>query len=153
MAIKSINAMLEEVKSIPDVNNVVQSGLVTFSNKIEEFFLLEWGVSHIQKKIKYLSKFGVSTNSTPGLKYAYNQIFDTRKRKRQHIAKGHDDYKKYIIFLTDGENSSPNIDNKESLFYCNEAKRRGAIVYAIGVQVTRLLTNFLGHVLRQTGFI
>ncbi|PWL04442.1 hypothetical protein DJ468_02100, partial [Candidatus Liberibacter asiaticus] len=76
MAIKSINAMLEEVKLIPDVNNVVQSGLVTFSNKIEEFFLLEWGVSHLQRKIKYLSKFGVSTNSTPGLKYAYNQIFD-----------------------------------------------------------------------------
>ncbi|XCD68666.1 VWA domain-containing protein [Candidatus Liberibacter asiaticus] len=135
MAIKSINAMLEEVKLIPDVNNVVQSGLVTFSNKIEEFFLLEWGVSHLQRKIKYLSKFGVSTNSTPGLKYAYNQIFDMQGM-RQHCNTEDANYKKIIVFMTDGENLSTKED-QQSLYYCNEAKKRGAIVYAIGIRVIR----------------
>ncbi|ACT57306.1 VWA domain-containing protein [Candidatus Liberibacter asiaticus] len=132
VATRSIREMLDIIKSIPDVNNVVRSGLVTFSSKIVQTFPLAWGVQHIQEKINRLI-FGSTTKSTPGLEYAYNKIFDA-KEKLEHIAKGHDDYKKYIIFLTDGENSSPNIDNKESLFYCNEAKRRGAIVYAIGVQ-------------------
>ncbi|WP_354688025.1 vWA domain-containing protein [Candidatus Liberibacter africanus] len=141
IAIKNISDILHNLQKYVNVDKVIRSGLVTFSTYIVDTIPLEWGVRGIEQKIPDI-RLVYDTNSTPGLKYAYNQIFDENEEFLHH-SRGHDDYKKYIIFLTDGRNNDPE-QNIHSKWFCNEAKKKGAIVYVIDINETDpYAVNFL----------
>ncbi|ONI60245.1 vWA domain-containing protein [Candidatus Liberibacter solanacearum] len=140
VAKRSINELLNKISLIPDVNNVVRSGMVTFDSSIKQTFPLAWGIKNLQKGIENI-KIGMATNSTYALKYAYDTIFSD-KELHAHQTKKRSEYKKYIIFVTDGSNTRPQNDI-DSLYYCNKAKKEGAMIYAIGIQTTDRANNFL----------
>ncbi|WP_354688026.1 vWA domain-containing protein [Candidatus Liberibacter africanus] len=129
-----LNAMLKRIEKISNVKNVVRTGLVTFADKVVESLPLDWGIKRLVKSMRNM-KFGINTDSTPGMQYAYDQIFD-KKATSEHRSRGHEKHKKYIIFLTDGENNSMDSDFK-SLSICNMAKEQGAIIYTIDIQYAK----------------
>ncbi|MEG8098838.1 VWA domain-containing protein [Candidatus Liberibacter brunswickensis] len=150
VATKYIISMLDNMGKKIDVNNFIRSGLVTFSDKIVEIVPLSWGIKNVRSKIKNVIVEG-GTNTTPGLRYAYNEIFSL-KEVASHLSKGHNTYKKNIIFLTDGDNNTLG-SNYDSLKLCKAAKEQGAVIYAIGIQIDSETANkFLEHCASQNGF-
>ncbi|AKK19665.1 VWA domain-containing protein [Candidatus Liberibacter africanus] len=133
LAKECIHIILNSLKCISDVKNVVRTGLVTFAEKIMESIPLDWGIKHLKRKMDNFN-MGYSTNSTPGLEYAYNQIFGLQTQRIFLAENSY--YKKFIIFVTDGDNSREK-ENEKSLYYCNEAKKKGAIIYSVGIRVLK----------------
>lgn len=125
-AVKSLLDTLD--KADPD-HNVIRTGADAYSSDAFAPSDLDWGVAKASKYVADMDAEG-GTNSTAAFKEAVDSLLDPMEDTR-HKNKNGLVPKKYIVFMTDGENNS-NSDDTKTLAQCKRAKDKGVKVYTVG---------------------
>ncbi|HTO33994.1 MAG TPA: TadE/TadG family type IV pilus assembly protein [Pararhizobium sp.] len=144
-ALKTAGAsLLLELKTADSTSTLVRTGGVSYNNTMQAESPLAWGVTGVSSYVGNLTATG-STDSSAAFKNSYNSLLAKNsagalKEEAEHKLKNGQVPKKYIVFMTDGENnyydgkqSAANGDKSdtETLDYCTKAKTAGFTVFTI----------------------
>ncbi|MBL0849129.1 MAG: VWA domain-containing protein [Candidatus Liberibacter ctenarytainae] len=120
--------LLDHLQSNSKIQDVLRAGAVTFNEKLDREFPLRWDIKTLKQDIQSIGATG-RTNSAPAMELAEKRLFSV-KEGMEHRRKGHKEYKKDVIFLTDGENSVVG-SNEETITICNRIKAQKGTIYEI----------------------
>lgn len=132
-ALKLATAVL--LKSLEDADpthEYVRTGAVSFNEKKQAEEPLAWGTAEVSGYVNELTATG-TTNSGDAMQLAYTQLA-MRSENEAHLAMNEQVPKKYIVFMTDGENNVNGADSKTRVA-CGEAKKAKMEVYSIALMV------------------
>ncbi|MCY0094313.1 vWA domain-containing protein [Hoeflea ulvae] len=79
------------------------------------------------------------TNSEDAMHWAYDQIVSSTEINEHYSKNGSKDPKKFIVFMTDGENSTGSswrndYADSQTIKYCDKAKDEGVTIFAVAFQ-------------------
>ncbi|AHA28181.1 vWA domain-containing protein [Candidatus Liberibacter americanus] len=147
---KAMLLLLDTIESLPNVTKRFYMGLIGYTEKIVKQISPSWGGEDIREyTLKGMDavKFA-ETDSSPAMKKAYkiltadertnffNRIFLTRFKVPSTS------FRKYIVFLTDGENNNVSSD-KRTLKTCNKAKNHSIRIFTISINAPAVGVNLL----------
>ncbi|AMC12481.1 vWA domain-containing protein [Liberibacter crescens] len=133
----AVFGLVRHFDSLENSAEKIRMGAVAFDGTVKSKSPMNWGTKHIKDYFINLESTGGSTNSTPALYSAYKML-SAAQEDLIHKAKNNQNIKKYIIFLTDGEND-PGF-NETSIPICKAAKAKGIRIFAIGFSLEALST-------------
>jgi Flp pilus assembly protein TadG/uncharacterized protein YegL len=118
-------------------NKYVRMAAVSYNGSMQTPTPLNWGESAVQTYVSALTPTS-STNSSTAMATAYSALSGTSE-DQIHLAKnGVTNPKKYIVFMTDGENTMPNNSSQINVAAdtstkatCDAARTAGITVYTI----------------------
>lgn len=122
-------AMFAKFEKADPKKMYMRFGSVAYSDVQESNSPLAWGVEGSRANINDLEAVG-GTNSADAFKTAYQALSALTEVTTHTLKNGVLLPKKYLVFMTDGENNSGSADTK-TLQYCTAAKNLGIIVYSI----------------------
>ncbi len=136
--------LLLQLKTADSTSTLVRTGSVSYNNAMQTASSLAWGTSAVSTYVNALTATG-ATDSSAAFKNSYNSLMAKNsagalKEEAEHKIKNGQVPKKYIVFMTDGENnyyngtqSSANGDKSdaETLKYCASARTAGITVFSI----------------------
>jgi Flp pilus assembly protein TadG/uncharacterized protein YegL len=126
-AVSGLFAQFE--KADPD-HKYIRTGAVSYNSDDDNNpSAMAWGSSAAGSYVKALN-YGGGTSSTEAFKRAVTAITDPLE-DTYHKNKNGLTPKKFILFMTDGENSDTSDDSK-TLTACKAAKDKGVTVYTVG---------------------
>ncbi|MBY7649920.1 MAG: hypothetical protein C4617_05530 [Candidatus Liberibacter europaeus] len=126
-AMKSaVNLLVNKLETRPNHHDKIKLGAVSFAAEVDKTFDISSGTKSFMKKVYDLdlAKKGYSTNSHYAMAKGYKMLSDIMKSKETS--------KNYIVFVTDGANSSKD-SNNNTISTCIAAKRDGIEIFAIAI--------------------
>lgn len=108
--------------------NRARSGAIAYDSYVTKPELIDWGT---QQTTAYTNGLvaGGGTDSSGAMKEALKYV-SAFKEKKSHEDENGVSPKRYIVFMTDGENNSKQAD-KKTRRTCKKAKKKGIIVYSV----------------------
>ena len=122
-------AMFAKFEKADPKKMYMRFGSVAYSDVQESNSPLAWGVEASRSNINDLEAVG-GTNSADAFKTAYQALSAPAEITTHTLKNGVLIPKKYLVFMTDGENNSGSADTR-TLQYCTAAKNAGITVYSI----------------------
>lgn len=120
----------------------IRTGAVSFTEVAQKEEKISWGLGKTMYYVDNLQAKG-STSSSAAFKIALDALSGKGEDNIQFARNGKRT-KKYIVFMTDGENIDPK-DDDVTLGYCNDARGADITVYAVsftsGTRSKNLLTK------------
>ncbi|WP_171049050.1 TadE/TadG family type IV pilus assembly protein [Rhizobium sp. MHM7A] len=123
------NAMFDKFEKADPKKMYMRFGSVAYSDVQESNSALAWGVDNSRSNIDNLEAVG-GTNSADAFKTAYRALGTLSEVTTHTLKNGVVLPKKYLVFMTDGENNSNSAD-KKTLQHCAAAKTLGITIYSI----------------------
>jgi Flp pilus assembly protein TadG/uncharacterized protein YegL len=124
----AVIGLLAEFKLADPEEIYVRIGGVSYDTKIDKKQPLKWGTKYAGKFVDKLeAKDG--TDSTDAFRWALEEVTDAKEEKEHAKASGQKP-KKYIVFMTDGDNNYMSADSSTKIL-CNEAKKGDVVVYTV----------------------
>lgn len=124
--------MLAQFAEADAEGKYVRTGAVSYDTVKDPESPLKWGTTAVGNYIQNLSPRSY-TNSGEAFELAYNSLTATGSNSEAKIHKAKNDVenpKKYIVFMTDGENNVYGSDEKTRK-YCDLARKNDVHVYSI----------------------
>ncbi|MBL0849245.1 MAG: VWA domain-containing protein [Candidatus Liberibacter ctenarytainae] len=130
-ASKTLVNMIQEGKKTS-----ARIGIIAYNHGIEDQIPLTSNFSGINNKIEQLTASG-GTNSFDAMKLAHSKLNPETSERRSHNLRDDEILKRYIVLITDGENSVPNRSRQfldsETIKICEQAHRDNITVYTVSI--------------------
>lgn len=137
--VRRIDALKQAVDEFADVikdadreEKYARLAGAAYSSQLNSSVGFRWGVESARSYVRGL-RTGSRTNSTPAMDLAYRQV-NSDEEARFHFDKGYRSFRKYIVWMSDGNNNDTGID-ATTLQICNEARRNNVVIYSIAFDV------------------
>ncbi len=125
----AVNSLLDTIKTADPDNMYARLGAVSYNNAMQPAEALDWGTSKVSKYVGKLTASG-TTNSGEAMQTALNSLKAPSEAAAHKSKNGQTAPKKFIIFMTDGENNVSGADAKTKTA-CADAKTAGVEVYSV----------------------
>ena len=127
----SVNQMFLDIEAEVDdptaLSRTMRTGMSAYHTGLRTSEHMAPGWRNVNNAVDNLWANG-GTNSTPSMKFAYNQIIQDRAiRKQKNEA---DNVREFVIFMTDGNNNQ-NIWDTNTLKVCSQMKTAGIEVFTV----------------------
>jgi len=125
---------IEEEKDTSDT--IVRLGGVSFNDYTQSQQAIDWGSTKIRTYVTALPAYpDGGTDMTGGMKRAYDSLVATSEITA-HTAKGNPTFSKFIVLMSDGENTGSSGTHKPALdvitlTHCTNAKLAGITIYTV----------------------
>jgi Flp pilus assembly protein TadG len=119
-------------KEDPD-EKFIRTGATAYSSSKFPSQELGWKPSAVKNHVNAMSPLG-GTSSTSAFKEAVDSLLALTE-DTVHLTKNGSLPKKFILFMTDGENNAAS-DNNATLTQCSKAKTAGVTVYTVGFMLS-----------------
>lgn len=123
------NAMFAKFETADKDDKYFRFGAVSYADGIDKNASLAWGTSNAKNTINSLQAQG-GTDSSDAFETAYEAVTKLSEVTTHTLKNGVLAPKKYIVFMTDGENNRNGADSS-TLSYCTQAKAKGVIIYSV----------------------
>ncbi|HZG31404.1 MAG TPA: TadE/TadG family type IV pilus assembly protein [Ensifer sp.] len=127
---------MDAIESADPGNMLVRTGVNSFNDAVQKGSPLAWGTKDARKYISNLPvKPTGGTDMTDALANSNNSLKSTEEAKAQ-AGKGNTTFKRFIVLMTDGENTgyssqwNPSLD-AETLRTCNDARSSGVEIFTV----------------------
>lgn len=127
---------MDSIESADSTNQLVRTGVVSFNHQVEGQSDLNWGTKNARKYVVDLpTKPLGGTDMSDALDEANTALNDKAEANAQG-AKGNKTFKKFIVLMTDGENTgnssnwNPSLDTK-TLNTCTAARNAGVTIFTV----------------------
>ncbi|ACT56861.1 VWA domain-containing protein [Candidatus Liberibacter asiaticus] len=133
----ALASVIRSIKKIDNVNDTVRMGATFFNDRVISDPSFSWGVHKLIRTI--VKTFAIDENEmgstaiNDAMQTAYDTIISSNEDE-VHRMKNNLEAKKYIVLLTDGENTQ---DNEEGIAICNKAKSQGIRIMTIAFSVNK----------------
>jgi von Willebrand factor type A domain. len=135
------NLMQSLEKADPD-RKFIRTGAAAYSSDMFKPTDLAWGTTGVQNYVSDMFAEG-GTSSTNAFAEAVSSLTKLAENTA-HMTKNGIEPKKYLIFMTDGENNATK-DNTNTLTQCTKAKNAGITVYTVGFMLASNTAKNLLH--------
>ncbi|MBL0849131.1 MAG: VWA domain-containing protein [Candidatus Liberibacter ctenarytainae] len=126
----SMGRLLDLLRKKAKYENVFRVGALSFHLFIDREFPLTWNIITLKQDIQSITAYG-PRNAWTAMKKADTELFSYAEEMK-HRDQGHKEYKKDVIFLTDGTTStSIPYSNYAIEGFCNDIKRKKGTIYVI----------------------
>ncbi|UVC06749.1 VWA domain-containing protein [Rhizobium sp. TH2] len=139
-AVKTAAAALfdqfDAVEKKDTTDTLVRVGGVSFNDSTQSPQATDWGTTKIRNYVTALPAYPEGgTNMTGGMKQAYDSLTAASETTAQ-TAKGNTSFSKFIVLMSDGENTGSSGTHKPALdvitlTYCTNAKLAGITIYTV----------------------
>lgn len=123
--------LLSQLAAADPDKKYVRTGAAAYNTNVTQFEKLDWGVTHTNTYTQALFAGG-GTNTGAGAKVGYNQL-KKNKEDLEHDKKSGQKPSRFMLLLTDGSNNQSSWD-KDTIKYCNKAKKKNIEVYTVAFQ-------------------
>ena len=127
---------MDSIESVDSTNSLVRAGVVSFNDKTQTPSNLAWGTKSSRDYVSALPAYPTGgTDMTGGMSTA-NSALNAATEAAAQTAKGNKDFKKFIVLMTDGENTgnssnwNPALDTK-TLTTCTAARAAGVTIFTV----------------------
>jgi Flp pilus assembly protein TadG len=128
---------LDAIESVDKTNSLVRVGSVSFTDVMQTETALTWGTTASRSYVNALPAYPTGgTDMTDGMAMAYKSLTASAETTAQS-AKGNKTFSKFIVLMTDGENTGasstwkPSLDT-ETQATCDAARTAGVTIYTVG---------------------
>lgn len=133
----AVTNLTTQLSQADPANKYVRMGAVSYNGSMDSPTPLAWGEAAVQTYVTGLTPSS-TTNSSQAMATAYSALTASSENSA-HLAKnGVSAPKKYIVFMTDGQNTMPNDGNKinaaadtATKATCDQARANNVTVYTI----------------------
>jgi Flp pilus assembly protein TadG/uncharacterized protein YegL len=136
---KAAAALFDELDELEDkdhTDKVIRVGGVSFTDSMQMADAMSWSTSNVRNYVSSLPSYPTGgTDMTDGMDLAYQTLNDAAETAAQ-AAKGNMRFQKFIVLMTDGENTgasniwNPNLD-AETLATCDAARSAGITIFTV----------------------
>lgn len=127
---------MDSIESVDATNSLVRTGVVSFNDQTQTPSNLTWGTKSSRDYVTALPAYPTGgTDMTGGMSTA-NSALNAATETSAQTSKGNKDFKKFIVLMTDGENTGyssnwdPSLDAK-TLTTCTAARTAGVTVFTV----------------------
>lgn len=127
---------IDSIEALDLTNLVTRTGSVTFTDKQQAASALAWGTINSRAYIAALPPYpSGGTDMSDAMDTAYDALTDASEATA-HSVQGNNHVQKFIVLMTDGENTGasskhkPSLDTK-TLTACTAAKNAGITIYTV----------------------
>lgn len=127
---------LDALETKDSKDDIIRVGGVSFTDSMQSPTSIAWGTSSIRSYVNNLPKYPTGgTDMTGGMAEALKSL-TAASETAAHTAKGNTTFSKFIVLMTDGENTGassnwkPALDT-ETLATCTSARNAGITIYTI----------------------
>ena len=132
VALKSaVKEMTEDFEEKDPDHKFIRMGANAYSTTVSGTVQLDWGSNHVNVFTKNLKPNG-GTNSSGAMSIAASSL-QGNAEKIKHEERNNATPKKYILFMTDGNNNYSSSDTN-TLSTCTNAKNDEVIIYTVAFQ-------------------
>jgi hypothetical protein len=135
-AAASLFAELDALESKDATDSVVRIGGVSFNDSMQTPQSIAWGTTSMRTYVNNLPAYPTGgTDMTDGMEQAYSAL-TASSETTAHTSKGNTSYSKFIVLMTDGENTgnsaawNPVLDTL-TLATCTKARAAGITIYTV----------------------
>lgn len=135
-AAATLFSKLDDIENADTSNSVVRVGAVSFNDQTQSPSNLAWGTKKASQYVDDLPDDPTGgTDMTGGVDKAYNALIAQSEANAQS-AKGNTTFKKFMVLMTDGENTgssgnwNQSLDN-QTLATCTAARNAGVTIYTV----------------------
>jgi Mg-chelatase subunit ChlD len=135
-AAASLFDKLDEVENADPNNQLVRVGAVSFTDEMQAAAATTWGTGAARSYVTAIPAYPTGgTDMTDAMATAVAALQAPAEKSAQ-LAKGNDTFSKFIILMTDGENTGassswkPSLD-AETLLTCATARNAGITIYSV----------------------
>lgn len=128
--------------------DLVRTGAVSYTDTMQSPKNLNWGTTDASSYVQSLPSLPTGgTDSSNAMATAYAKLIDASEKTAQE-GKGNDKFNKYIVFMTDGENTGSSgshrqdLDNK-TLATCKDARLAGITIYSVAFMAPKVGQDLL----------
>jgi Flp pilus assembly protein TadG len=127
---------LDTLEAKDTTDTIIRIGGVSFTDTMQTPDAIAWGTTNIRSYVNSLPAYPTGgTDMTDGMDQAYQSLKATSETTA-HTAKGNKTFSKFIVLMTDGENTGasstwdPALDT-ETLNTCTSARNAGITIYTV----------------------
>lgn len=127
---------LDDIENADTTNKIVRVGAVSFTDTTSTPSPLAWGTTNARNYVNNLPAYPTGgTDMTGGMKLAFDSLTSSSEASAQ-AAKGNSKFYKFIVLMTDGENTgsssnwNPSLDT-QTLATCKSARDAGIKIYTV----------------------
>ena len=131
---QAANGLLDVLRDGDISQSSFRTGGISFAGQITDAQQMTFDLSSSYTFIRQL-KFGGDTDSSTAMEEALRRLTLPKEDEAHRVTNGSLNPNKYILFMTDGDNDDAKADT-ETIKWCNRAKAKGIIIYAIGFGMT-----------------
>lgn len=127
---------LDALEDKDKTDTVVRVGGVSFNHEMQTPQDIRWGTKKMRHYVDALPDYPTGgTDMTDGMKEAYD-TFMTDAETKAHEKKDNDSFSKFIVLMTDGENTGASSKHNPALDvitldYCTKARAAGITIYTV----------------------
>ena len=154
-AVADLTAHIEE--SDP-TNEYARMGAVAYNSQTSDSDKqsISWRKSDVTDFADGLNANG-GTNSEDAMKWGYEQVTGVTEINAHFSKNGSKVPSTFIVFMTDGENSTGSnywndYADKQTLYYCSEAKAKGVTIFSVAFQAPTRGKNLLSSCASGSGY-
>lgn len=129
-------------------DTVVRLGGVSFTDEMQTPEATGWGTSKLRTYVSNLPAYpSGGTDMTDGMKQAYDSLTESTETTA-HTNKGNTSYSKFIVLMSDGENTGASSTHNPALdvitlTHCTNARTAGITIYTIAFMAPTKGENLL----------
>lgn len=135
-AASSLFDQLDALEAKDPKDTIIRVGGVSFTDTTQTAQAVAWGTTAVRAYVTALPAYpSGGTDMTGGIDAAY-QAMKSSTETTAHTAKGNTSFSKFIILMTDGENTgasstwNPALDTR-TLATCDSARKAGITIYTV----------------------
>lgn len=148
-ALKTAAASLfTQLNAANSTGYLVRTGAVSYTDSMQSPKNLNWGTSDASSYVQSLPDLPTGgTDSSNAMATAYTKLTAASEKTAQE-GKGNDKFNKYIVFMTDGENTGASgshrqdLDDK-TLATCKSARDAGITIYSVAFMAPKVGQDLL----------
>ncbi|MCY0146202.1 TadE/TadG family protein [Hoeflea sp. G2-23] len=124
----AVNSLTTQFATADPDRKYVRVGAASYSSYLKSTQKLSWNPTKLSDFANGLWADG-GTDSTDAFSWAYDSV-TANKEIRRHERKSGQVPKKFIVFMTDGDNNYKSADTS-TMKLCNDAKNDGVVIYSV----------------------
>lgn len=125
----AVGNLLDQLDAADPKSQYVRTAAIAWSSKVDSYSNLAWGTKTTRTNVVSGLNASGGTESNAPMKQAYNAVTSAAEATAQSNG-GNKSFQKYIVLMTDGENSDTSSDQK-TLTTCKAAKDAGVQIYTV----------------------
>lgn len=137
---RSVEHLASEFSEADPDDKFIRTGAVSYNSLTQKASGMQWNKSDVVNYVDALTALGL-TDSSGAMKVAYDTLSGSSENV-MHASKNGLLPKKYIVFMTDGENGTIRADNSTKN-WCNKAKQQNIEIFAIAFEAPTRGQNLL----------
>jgi len=146
---EAVGTLAAHIQESDPTNEYARMGAVAYNSETRDSDkrTISWAKSDTTDFADRLNADG-RTNSEDAMKWGYEQVTSTTEINEHTSRNGSKVPSKFIVFMTDGENSTgsdywDDYADKQTLYYCTKAKEKGVTIFSVAFQAPQRGKNLL----------